>query len=92
MHTGNTTKRLGKSPPTAQFHDKMTKINLKTFSQIKRKSSIQTQAKEIVRKAYRSLFGQMLIIARSRRLNMKEVLSHSLGPLLWALANIDGSL
>ena len=27
------TKHLETSPPTAQFHDKMTKINLKTFSQ-----------------------------------------------------------
>ena len=70
----------------------MTKINLKTFSQIKRKSSIQRQAKEIVRKADRSLFGQTLIIAQSRQLHMKDVPSHHLGPLLWAFANIDGSL
>ena len=34
----------------------------------------------------------MLIIAQSRLLHMKDVLSHSLGPLLWALANDDGSL
>ena len=70
----------------------MAKINLKTFSQIKRKSSIQRQAKEIVRKADRSLFGQTLIIAQSRQLHMKNVLSHPLGPLLWAFANINGSL
>ena len=68
----------------------MTKINLKTFSQIERKSTIQRQAKEIVRKADRSLFGQMLIIAQDRQLHMKDVLSHPLGPLLWALANGDG--
>ena len=69
MHTGT-------SPSTAQFHDKMTKTNLKTFSQIKRKSTTQRQAKEHVRKADRSLFGQMLIIAQSRQLHMKDVLSH----------------
>ena len=34
----------------------------------------------------------MLIIAQSRQLHMKGVLSHPLGPLLWALANGDGSL
>ena len=67
----------------------MTKINLKIFSQINRKSTIQRQAKEIVRKADRSLFGQMLIIAQSRQLHMKDVLSHPLGWLLWALANGD---
>ena len=65
----------------------MTKINLKTNSQIKRKSTIQRQAKEIFRKADRSLFGQMLIIAQSRQLHMKDVLSHPLGMLLWALLN-----
>ena len=34
----------------------------------------------------------MLIIAQSRLLHMKDVLSHPLGPILWALANGDGSL
>ena len=34
----------------------------------------------------------MLIIAQSRQLHMKDVPSHHLGPLLWALANGDGSL
>ena len=34
----------------------------------------------------------MLNIAQSRQLHMKDVLSHPLGPLLWALANGDGSL
>ena len=88
MHT----ETLRQSPRTAQFHDKMTNIKLKTFSQIKRKSTIQRQAKEIVRKADRSLLGQMLIIAQSRQLHMKDVLSHTLGPLLWALDNGDVSL
>ena len=34
----------------------------------------------------------MLIIALSRQLHMKDLLSHPLGPLPWALANGDGSL
>ena len=34
----------------------------------------------------------MLIIAQSRQLHMKDVLSHPLRPLLLALANGDGSL
>ena len=33
----------------------------------------------------------MFIIAQSRQLHMKGVLSHPLGPLLWALANGDGT-
>ena len=34
----------------------------------------------------------MIIIAQNRNLNMKEVLAYSLGPLLWEIANFDGSL
>ena len=34
----------------------------------------------------------MLIIAQSRQLHMKDMLSHPLGPSLWALVNGDGSL
>ena len=64
MHTRTLkTKILETSPPTAQFHDKITKV---IFSQIKRKSTIQRQAKEIVRKPDRGLFGKMLIITQSK--------------------------
>ena len=34
---------------------------------------------------------QMLIIAQSRQFHMKDVLSHPLGPLLWALAMAMGN-
>ena len=67
-------------------------VHLKNDQSNQRESTIQRQAKDIVRKADRSLFGQMLIIAQSRQLHMKDLLSHPLGPLLWALANGDGSL
>ena len=34
----------------------------------------------------------MILVAESRKINMKEVLAHPLGPLPWSLANSDGSL
>ena len=34
----------------------------------------------------------MIVIAECRTLQMSEVLAHPLGPLLWALAKLDGSL
>ena len=34
----------------------------------------------------------MAVIAQTRKMNMREVLSYPLGPLLWSLATIDGSL
>lgn len=48
--------------------------------------------KEIVLKADRAVFGQMIVIAEVRDLSMREVLSHPLGPIPWSLASIDGSL
>ena len=46
----------------------------------------------MVLKADRKLFGQMVLIAESRKLHMSDVLAHPCGPLPWALANGDGSL
>ena len=49
-------------------------------------------ANEIILKADRALFGQMVIIAENRQLHMRDVLCHPLGPLPWALSTVDGSL
>jgi len=70
----------------------MTKIKLKTFSDMRKKPRSQGRAKEVVLKADRRLFGQMVITAESRNLQMSDVLALPLGPLPWALANDDGSL
>ncbi len=37
-----------------------------------------------------NLFRTMTISAQSRQLDMKEVLSHPLGPIPWSLATDDG--
>jgi len=75
------------------FHEKMTKLQLKTFGDLNKKMKVSRgTAKEVILKADRALFAQMIIIAETRQLKMKEVLSHPLGPLPWALASADGSL
>ena len=43
-------------------------------------------------KADRNLFSQIILVAESRSVNMKDVLAHTLGPLPWILANADESL
>jgi len=63
----------------------MSKKKLKTFSDIKKKSRNQHQAKQVVLKADRKLFGQMIFVAQSRELSMSEVMAHPLGPLPWSL-------
>ena len=77
---------------SAKFFDKMVKNNLKTFADLVKKPHRKCSTKEVVLKADRKLFGQMILVAESRKLHMTEVLSHPLGPLPWALANSDGSL
>ncbi len=43
-------------------------------------------------KADRRLFGNMILIAQNRKLEMGEVLCYPLGPLPWSLANADGTM
>lgn len=49
-------------------------------------------SKEVIIKAGRALFAQMIIIAENRKLKMNDVLCHPLGLLPWSLASADGSL
>ena len=86
-------ERLEASPPIVKFHDRIPKQNLKTLSDInKKKKVVRVSGKEIILRADKNLFGNMLIIEQGRKLDMKEVLSHPLGPIPWTLAHPDGSL
>ena len=77
--------------PSVKFHDTRTKQRLKSFSTISTKTS-RMKGQHVVLKADRNLFSQMILVAGSKSVNMEDVLEHPLGPLLWALANVDGSL
>ena len=78
-------------PPSAKFHDKMTTLRLNTFSTISTNTS-RMKVQNLVLRADRNLFSQMILVAESRSVNMKDVLAHPLDPLLWAVANADGFL
>ena len=80
-------ERLEASPPIVKFHDRIPKQNLKTVSDInKKKKVVRVSGKEIILRADKNLFGNMLIIAQGMKLDMKEVLSHPLGPISWTQA------
>ena len=85
-------ERLETTPPIKKFYDTITKKKLKTFSDIGKKTRNKGQAKDVVLKADRNLFGHMILVAQSRELHMRDVLAHPLGPVPWTLANADGSL
>ena len=66
-------QRLEANPPKVEFEGK-----------IKRKRVI-----EIILKAERGFFGEMVIIAKNRQLHMRDALCRPLGSLLWALSTAN---
>ena len=74
------------------FFDKISKMKLKTFKDLRVKITTKVGNMETILKADHRLFGRMLLIALSRKLEIDPVLCHPLGPLPWSLANADGTL
>ena len=86
-------KRIESDPPCVKFHDTMKKQNLKTFTNMnKKQGTVNVSGKELVLKADRNFFGQMILVAQSRNIDLQDVLMHPLGPIPWSLASNDGSL
>ena len=84
-------KRLQSNPPKVKFHNTITTAMLKTFTHLNKKTSVKAgQNQVVILRANRRLFAQMIVITESRNLQMREVLSHPLGSLLWSLATPDG--
>lgn len=84
--------RLESEPPTVvEFHDKLKKQNLKTFTALtKTKTVAKGKGTETVLRADRNLFARMIIIAESRNVQMQDVLKHPLGSLPASLASNNG--
>ena len=57
-----------------------------------KKPRFQSNNKEVIIESDKKSFAQMVLVAESRTLHMKQVLAHPLEPIPWALANGDGSL
>ena len=72
------------------FFERLPRLNLKTFDGAKR-CKTKVNGKEVILKSDNRLFAHMILVASSRKLNMKEVLKHPLGPMPWSLANTDGA-
>ena len=74
------------------YFDPMKKLMLGTFSEAKKKTRVRAAGRDVIIKADRNLFARLLVIAKSRQIDMREVLTHELGPMPWSLASADGSL
>lgn len=74
------------------FYDTLSKLKLGTFSDARKKTSVNKDGKTVILKADRNLFARLLVIGQSRKMDLRELLVHELGPLPWSLASFDGSL
>ena len=84
-------EKAAEDPGKIDFFATMKNQRLKTFTDTYTKK-VKCKAKVLVLKMDRKLFGHIVFIAQTRKLDMKQVLSHPPGPIPWALAEGDGSL
>ncbi|XP_071822275.1 uncharacterized protein [Apostichopus japonicus] len=68
------------------------KCNLKSFTSMVKKVKSNQKGKEIVLKSDRNLFARLLLIGSSRQVDIKEMLSYSLGIFPLSIATCEGSL
>ena len=75
------------------FWNAIPNLKIKTFDTLAKKTKIKTADNKVVTVAAdRALFGRLVISARSRNINLKDVLSYELSTVPYALAHSDSSL
>ncbi|GAA6102813.1 uncharacterized protein LOC111194822 [Tachysurus ichikawai] len=65
---------------------------LKTFSDQAKTKKTSTAGKEVILRADKKLFSRLLLVGQSRKIELREILSYSLGTVSYPLASADGSL
>ena len=77
--------------PKKDFYDPMTKLGLKSFKNLRTTVKVQSKAKVIPLQMDRTLFARIALLSQFRKINMKMIFTHPLGPLPWSLADPYGS-
>ena len=75
---------------TVPFHAPMKKLKLETFS-TKQKSGVTMKNKKQYRNDH-ALFARLIIMGRKCNVDLRRLLSHSLGNVSYPLASTDGNL
>ena len=58
-----------------KFHDRIPKMKLKAFTDLKKTTRVKcSTGKEIILRTTSNLFGNMLMMAQTRKLDIREVL------------------
>ena len=74
------------------FFRTLPKLKLGSFCDAQKKTSVAAGDRNVIIRADRNLFARLLVIGQSRQMDLKDLLTHELGPLPWSLASSDGSL
>ena len=75
------------------FWDTVPQLKLKTFANLVQKTKTKTREEKIqVLNADRQLFGRLVIAAKSRDVDLRDVLTYELSAVPFALAHSDGTL
>ena len=74
------------------FFQTLPKLKLGSFRDAQKKTSVTAGDRNVIIRADRNLFARLLVIGQSRQMDLKDLLTHELGPLPWSLASSDGSL
>ena len=79
--------------PEPDIFSKLPMLKLKTFTSMAKKVKVTSKnGTEATLKNNRNLFARMLLLAQSININMKDVLSYSLGPFPLSISTEQGSL
>ncbi|XP_065683225.1 uncharacterized protein LOC136096041 [Hydra vulgaris] len=78
---------------TVSYYAPIKRCRLQTFNNLNLKKIYCLKEKSFAISTERSMFGRLLVIARSREgLTLKQILCYSLSPIPWALGLPDGNL
>ena len=65
-------------------------LKLLTFTSLLKPVCVGNAALQTMLRADRNLFARLAVVAQTCSLNMQEVFSYKLRPILWSLATLDG--
>ena len=72
------------------FFETLLRLKLGKFGEVKK--TVNQGGKSFVLQADRNLFARLLVIRQSQQIDLRDLLTHELGPVPWSLATYDGSL
>ena len=77
---------------SVNFFDPLQKLKLQTFTTALKKKTVKALGQDVINRADRGLMSRMLVIAKSRDMDLQMLLNYELGPVPWSIAAVDGTL